>query len=1238
MSTTKRHRKPPLHPQEPYDPYKLYEQSFKQKGQGRYVLYKTYNLGMLWCSLTFGFFALDAFNPSHYVSVRLNISDQEAQAYDDLFDYPLRIASMVTTAIAFALSVILLLWFSMRRSIYSNIHYVLHFGTLCGLVLSSLVQYLSIIVFYMSMNDIVVDNVKMVYTFRIICGVALAVHELCAYKLLSEMCETNGSSPGVILSFALTSRSFKFAFDEIISLQDWITPAQVMSVLLYLGFIVIISVISYTSLEIYQYLQNHPSLFDSKKQTLELLKHQMYDSKRTFVEKIKQVLKRNLAYLLMMTFLLCMTALFWFGVRIMPLNSGGWYWAERVNVGVNDIISLRLAIHFLILVTLPFFGALFDQGGKNKEQRKKELQLLEIRENKKTSIPESSISHKRKTSFVEKIAKSFRLKFRIVLLCLGMMVAIGSSFFYTIESPQNVPLYDFSLNIVTFIHSIGTAMATSAIHLIPKYYFSVINKDEIEEKATYLKRRYYKNTPQYLFYLHNIFYEQTEFTGVRYLAWYSLLSTVKNISLLYHMYAKFRMNVLITAAVLIFVLSLIAFLVLAVLSYVDFKYVRERTRNQHDASEQTLETPLISSTQEEQLHDHVKEMTSSSKFDPSSLFTKHVIRFKGCTRFAVAVLTWPIDVLMTANMTLFITCLCGAPTIMLSLYEALEPSNRQSSHPVEIVFLCCLFVLFLFSFLFVYKTTFLKFMGLHFFKWTRRLYNLIFDSPYSTISGYVNGAFSFAKYESRLMEMKKKRERKATNNSVPLVKTLHQMIDPGQQENAHPSNWDLHSEENDGGYYVSYELMSTKKNSPSLNNDHNLVLEEEAIDSKLLTLADEVKQDDYVIVTTKDDRVFPYEDLEDNEIERVKIQHFKSKEDYVNYLNSSEFLQRFNERDYSFTRITNGTVLFKKSKYKHVYTNERNLKYIRSIRPGSSFTLFVISYFCGYFLIPQVFSWFKLAPIPIVSNPYTFLIVTCNFIFGFLMFYPLVAVWMDVNQSITSSLKEAIVMLEDTKAKLQIHHSSENIEFDPKKQVKIKCSKDQFYLFDVNMITQWYKNMTFIQKTVDAKMSTMKHNLVIVFVLAKAGSVVLSLISLFTNIEFTPQNFQPMYIVLGLDLAVLFFVIDPCATLYFFLWKNIITMLKMRTKVTGLINNYPQENKEQVNQFAQTFHYIQYWNELQRMQNMIGCRFDIHGYLFLTIDQNMYKNWFYSLLATLPPAIVKLIIQKFFTTGGFFKI
>lgn len=983
-----REPKPVLHPHEPYDPYKLYEQSFKQKGQSRYVLYKTYNLGMLWCSLTFGFFALDAFNPSHYISVRLNISEQEAQAYDDLFDYPLRIASMVTTGIAFVLSGILLLRFSMRRSIYSNIHFVLHFGTLAGLVTSVIVQYLSIVVFYMSMNGVVVDNEKMVYSFRIICGVALAVHELCAYKLLSEMCETNGSSPGIIISFALTSRSFKFAFDEIISLQDWITPTQVMSVLLYLGFIVVILVISYTSLEIYQYLQNHPSLFDTKKQTSDLLKHHIYDSKKRFFERIKEGLKRNIAYMIMMIFLLCMTALFWFGVRIMPLNSGGQYWAERVNVGVNDIISLRLAIHFLILVTLPFFGALLDQGGKNKEQRKKEFQLLEIRENKKTSIPESSISNKRKSSLLEKISKSFRLKFRIVLLCLGMIIAISSSFFYTIDSPQNVPLYDFSLNIVTFIHSIGTAMATSAIHLIPKYYFSVVNKDEIEEKAIYLKRRYYRNIPQYLFYLHNVFYEQTEFTGVRYLAWYSLLSTIKNISLLYHMYAKFSMEILIIAAVLIFILSLIAFIVMTVLSYVDFKYLRARTSNHSSQKESLLEIPLISPQEERRGESMASPTSTSTNFDPSSFFTKHVLRFKGWTRLAVVVLTWPIDLLMTANVTLFITCLCGIPTIMLSFYEALEPSNRQSSHPVEIAFLFCLFLLFLFSFLFVYKSTFLKFMGLHFFKWTRRLYNLIFDSPYSTISGYVNCAFSFAKYESNLLEMKKQREKRATNKSVPLVKTLHNFIDPGQKDSSYQSEED----EKLGGYYVSYELMSTTdKEQPVIHsNEDNLILEEETIDSKLLTLADEVKEDDYVIVTAKDDRVFPYEDLEDNKIERVKIQHFKSKEDYVNYLNSTEFLQKFNERDYSFTRITNGTVLFKKSKYKHVYTNERNLNYIRSIRPGSSFTLFVITYFCGYFLIPQVFSWFKLAPIPIVSNPYTFLIVTCNFVFGFLMFYPLV--------------------------------------------------------------------------------------------------------------------------------------------------------------------------------------------------------------------------------------------------------
>ena len=96
-------------------------------------------------------------------------------------------------------------------------------------------------------------------------------------------------------------------------------------------------------------------------------------------------------------------------------------------------------------------------------------------------------------------------------------------------------------------------------------------------------------------------------------------------------------------------------------------------------------------------------------------------------------------------------------------------------------------------------------------------------------------------------------------------------------------------------------------------------------------------------------------------------------------------------------------------------------------------------------------------------------------------------------------------------------------------------------------------------------------------------------------------------------------------------------MLKMKTKVTGLIQKYPPtspEHKEQVSAFSNSLHCIQYWNELQRM----GTCFDIHGYLFLTIDQNMYKTWFFATLTTLPPAIIKLIIQRFFTTNGFVKI
>ena len=148
----------------------------------------------------------------------------------------------------------------------------------------------------------------------------------------------------------------------------------------------------------------------------------------------------------------------------------------------------------------------------------------------------------------------------------------------------------------------------------------------------------------------------------------------------------------------------------------------------------------------------------------------------------------------------------------------------------------------------------------------------------------------------------------------------------------------------------------------------------------------------------------------------------------------------------------------------------------------------------------------------------------------------------------------------------------------------------------------------------------------------------MSLLSLFTSLEFSAQTLQPIYLVFGLDLAVLFFVIDPCATLYYFIWKNILTMVKTRAKIAGAAQNYPQDQPEDIAKFVQKYQYIQYWLDLLRMGNRLGCKFDIHGYLFLTIDQGMYKSWMYSLLATLPPAILKLAIQKLMSANSIFKL
>ena len=156
--------------------------------------------------------------------------------------------------------------------------------------------------------------------------------------------------------------------------------------------------------------------------------------------------------------------------------------------------------------------------------------------------------------------------------------------------------------------------------------------------------------------------------------------------------------------------------------------------------------------------------------------------------------------------------------------------------------------------------------------------------------------------------------------------------------------------------------------------------------------------------------------------------------------------------------------------------------------------------------------------------------------------------------------------------------------------------------------------------------------------LTKTSSVLLTLISLFSNIELTPQNFQPMYIALGLDMAVLFLVIGPCATLYGFFTETIAAMLKMRTKASGAIEMYEQEDTEAISKLKTQFMYIDHFASVRSLcPHEMGCSFEVYDYMRIVLDFNMYKGWFYSFLATLPPAILKLAIDKFFTSTGFVK-
>jgi len=1092
--------KPPLS-DAPYEPYKLYEDLFKKKGQSRYTLYKVYNVGMLWCALSFALFGMDSVNPTNYFSFRLATSSESkiaTQFFEEVFDVPLHLSSLATFFVFLVLGLLMLVWFSVRRHIYSNIHYLLHMCTLALLLLSVITEYFAL---YSLSNVLTGDGNKeerknsldsitaRIYVIRIIYGIALSVHELCTFKLLAEICEPLNSNGGIMLAFILTSYSFNFAFDEIITMRDWVTYDQVITILLILGVLVIVSIISFTSLEVYQYIHQHHSISDPKSQNSKLSKYEKDNCDKGVWHTIKDSISRNTVYYSMILFLFVMACLYMFGVNAIPMRSGADYWSERANTGVNDITSLRLAIHFLILVTLPLFGALLDQGGRSRQTKKKNIELREIREMKQSQVHKdfvfSEVLHRDEKTFATRVSKSIRIKFRIILLCIGMILAVSSSYFYTVDSPDSVILYDFTLNLSTFFYAIGSSISIAAIYIIPKYFFSVINRHEIEEKAIYLKKRHVNDTPQYLYYLFSVFYEQTEFSGIRYVCWICVLSIIRESSYLYHLSIHFVYDSLVTTSIIIYVLSGIAMIFFSFFSYYDMKYTFESSQM---FKNNKLDQPLLAeSTNETQ----DSKALSDDDFDPATLFTKTPLPLKPWMKLVISVLTWPIDMLMSINMISFIAILCGAPVIAVYITESAEPKNRQATHPVDMLFQTSLFVLFIFSFLFVYASTFTKFVGLHLFKWTRKIFGYVFDNPYSTIKNNPNSTYSFSKYESALMDMKRKRdkqwtEKKKSNKVGKVLNQYYNIVEPSIV------NKDPLLDINSPSYYVSYEMMEKNYDNTiqlldTNNSDYNQLEEESSelqLEQSTTTLSDSSNNlDEHVIAIVKDDRVFPAEEKEDGDMERIKLLKFASRQEYLNHFRSEEFLQKFNERDYSFTRITNGTVFFKKSKYKKTYQDPRSLSYIRSVRPGANFTIYVMLYYCGYFLIPHIFSLFQLETIPTISNPYTFIIITCNFVFGFLMFFPLIAIWFDINGSITGSMKEMILIHEETRNMLKVRKTRDDqpVIYDKQKQVKINLSKDQYLLLDHDMITNWYKKLMFFQKTVDAKTDGLKNNLIVSF-------------------------------------------------------------------------------------------------------------------------------------------------------------
>jgi len=328
------------------------------------------------------------------------------------------------------------------------------------------------------------------------------------------------------------------------------------------------------------------------------------------------------------------------------------------------------------------------------------------------------------------------------------------------------------------------------------------------------------------------------------------------------------------------------------------------------------------------------------------------------------------------------------------------------------------------------------------FRWSRRMFDLLFQSPSSTIKSDANFTYSYSKYMNQLEELRKKNKKRIISKAIKNTIWSEEYKEQSEQL------IELESLEEHSYYSVPSEITPHHEQT-------------------------------FLVVTIKDDRIYIPEEKKNDDTERVVVQKFSTREEYLTYFRSKEFLSVYNERDYYFSPIGNGTILFKRSQFKNNYTDPKALKFINDHRISQKTIVKAMAYYMGFFLIPHFFSWIELVSIPTISNPYTFLIETFNFVYGFLMFFPVLAVWLDINYTITSTLKEVIILFQDTKEKLQKFTEKEISNYDPSKQVKINISNKRFFLLDHNMIKDWFKQANYLQKTMIAKTNLLKSNFVV---------------------------------------------------------------------------------------------------------------------------------------------------------------